>query len=128
MVVHVAVAPGVVIRLAAWMLDSAVCARMTFGAPCISVSALTELHQLLTERGFRQSSWAIRPSSGSSNMSNLPKPPLSSAAPRQLSIPFASARLRGMDPSERRTVLVRLASVLLEAASPATAEGDDDER
>jgi hypothetical protein len=46
----------VVIRLAAWMLDSAVCARMTFGAPCISVSALTELHQLLTERGFRQSS------------------------------------------------------------------------
>jgi len=103
------------------MLDSAVCARMTFGAPCISVSALTELHQLLTERGFRQSSWAIRPSSGSSNMSNLPKPPLSSAAPRQL-------RLRGLDPSERRTVLVRLASVLLEAASPATAEGDDDER
>ncbi len=61
-------------------------------------------------------------------MSNLPKPPLSSAAPRQLSIPFASARLRGMDPSERRTVLVRLASLLLEAASPATAEGDDDER
>jgi hypothetical protein len=55
-VVHVAVAPGVVIRLAAWMLDSAVCAGMTFGAPCVTVSALAELHQLLTERGFRQSS------------------------------------------------------------------------
>ena len=32
-----------------------------------------------------------------------------------------------MDPSERRTVLVRLASLLLEAAGVATAERDDDE-
>ena len=61
-------------------------------------------------------------------MWNLPTPALSSAAPRQLSIPFDSARLRGMDPSERRTVLVRLASLLLEAAGVATAERDDDER
>jgi hypothetical protein len=61
-------------------------------------------------------------------MWNLPTPVLSSAAPRQLSIPFDSARLRGMDPSERRTVLVRLASLLLEAAGVATAERDDDER
>lgn len=61
-------------------------------------------------------------------MWNLPTPALSSAAARQLIIPFDSARLRGMDPSERRTVLVRLASLLLEAASVATAEGDDDER
>ena len=37
------------------MLDSAVCAGMTFGA-VRHVSALAELHQLLTERGFRQSS------------------------------------------------------------------------
>ncbi len=59
-------------------------------------------------------------------MWNLPTPVLSSA--RQLSIPFDSARLRGMDPSERRTVLVRLASLLLEAAGVATAERDDDER
>ena len=52
-------------------------------------------------------------------MSNLPTPALSSVAPRQLSIPFDSTRLRGMDPSERRTVLVRLASLLLEAAGVA---------
>ncbi len=45
-------------------------------------------------------------------MRNLPILALS-PAPRQLSIPFDSARLRGMDPSERRTVLVRLASLLL---------------
>ena len=50
------VAPGVVIRVAAWMLDSAVCAGMTFGAPRVTVSALAELHQLLIEHGFRQSS------------------------------------------------------------------------
>jgi len=61
-------------------------------------------------------------------MWNLPTPALSSAAPRQLSIPFDSARLRGMDPPERRTIVVRLASLLLEAAGVATAERDDDER
>ena len=61
-------------------------------------------------------------------MWNLPMPALSSAAPCQLSIPFDSGRLRGMDPSERHTVLVRLASLLLEAAGVATAERDDDER
>ena len=61
-------------------------------------------------------------------MWNLPTPALSSAAPPQLSIPFDSARLRGMDPPERRTIVVRLASLLLEAAGVATAERDDDER
>ena len=45
-------------------------------------------------------------------MSKLPTPALSSAAPRQLSIPIDAARLRGMDPSERRAVLVRLTSLL----------------
>jgi len=50
------------------------------------------------------------------------------AAPRQLSIPFDSARLRGMTPAERRTSLARLASLLLEAAGIAAGERDDDER
>ena len=50
-----------------------------------------------------------------------------SAAPRQLSIPFDSARLRGMTPSERRIALARLASLLLEAAGVAAGESDDDE-
>jgi hypothetical protein len=60
-------------------------------------------------------------------MRNLPTLAASSATPRQLSIPFDSARLRGMSPSERSTILVRLASVLLEAAGAASGECDDDE-
>jgi len=48
-VVHVEVAPGVVIVLAAWMLDPAACAGMEIGA-------LIDLHRLLVERGFRRSS------------------------------------------------------------------------
>jgi hypothetical protein len=51
-----------------------------------------------------------------------------SAAPRQLSIPFDSARLGGMTPSERRVALARLASLLLEAANIAAEERDDDQR
>jgi hypothetical protein len=41
---------------------------------------------------------------------------------------FDSGRLRGMSPSERRTALVRLASLLLEAAGVAVEERDDDGR
>ena len=59
-------------------------------------------------------------------MRNPPTPVLRSAAPHQFSIPFDSPRLRGMSPSERHTVLARLASLLLEAAGVATAERDDD--
>ena len=60
-------------------------------------------------------------------MRNLPTSTLPSPAPRQLSMPFDSKRLRGMSPSERRTALVGLAGLLLEAAGVA-GEHDDDER
>jgi len=50
-----------------------------------------------------------------------------SAAPRQLSMPFDSARLRGMTPVERRISLARLASLLLQAAGIAIRESDDGE-
>ena len=61
-------------------------------------------------------------------MRSLPTPALLPAAPRQLSIPFDSGRIRRMSPSERGTALVRLASLLLEAAGVAGGEHDDDER
>jgi hypothetical protein len=61
-------------------------------------------------------------------MNNSPAPAVPSAVPRQLSIPFDSARLRGMSPPERRAAVTRLASVLLEAASGAAEEADDDQR
>jgi DNA invertase Pin-like site-specific DNA recombinase len=113
-VVHVAAAPGVVIRLTAWMLDSAVCAGMTFGAPRVTVSALADLHQLLTERGFRQSSLG--------NPTIVPEQQyveptdagavISGPTPAQHPVRFGKAWRDGQ--SERRTVLVRLASLLLE--------------
>jgi hypothetical protein len=61
-------------------------------------------------------------------MKNSPVPTLLSTAPRQLSIPFDSATLRGMSPSERRAAVTRLASILLEAANVAVEEGDDEQR
>jgi hypothetical protein len=61
-------------------------------------------------------------------MRSLPTPALPPAAPHQLSIPFETGRLRGMSPSERSTALIRLASLLLEAAGVAAGEHDDDER
>ena len=61
-------------------------------------------------------------------MRRMPTPTLPAAAPRQLSIPFDSARLRGMTPVERRISLARLTSLLLEAAGIGAGERDDDER
>ena len=55
-VVYVEVAPGVVIVVAAWMLDAAACAGMALGTPRVAISALVELHRLLIEGGFRRSS------------------------------------------------------------------------
>ena len=51
-----------------------------------------------------------------------------SVAPRQLSIAFDSARLRGMTFSERRIAVARLASLLLEAANIAAEELEDAQR
>src|SRR5690242_10902729 len=49
--------PGEVTAIAAWMLDPVACAGMaTIDAPRVTVSALLELHHLLSERGFRGSS------------------------------------------------------------------------
>jgi hypothetical protein len=61
-------------------------------------------------------------------MNNSPAPAVPSAVPRQLSIPFDSARLRGMTFSERRIAVARLASLLLEAANIAAEEREDDQR
>lgn len=60
-------------------------------------------------------------------MRSLPTLPLP-VAPRQLSIPFDSAKLRGISASDRRVALARLARLLLEAAGVAAEEerGDDE--
>jgi hypothetical protein len=62
-VVHVEITPGLVIVVAAWMLDPAACTGMSLGAPRVKLAALAELYQLLVERGFRRSS-ASRDRSG----------------------------------------------------------------
>ena len=61
-------------------------------------------------------------------MKSPPPTMLLQAAPRQLSIPFDSARLRGMTSAERRISLARLASLLLEAAGLPAGESDHGER
>jgi hypothetical protein len=46
----------VVTAVQAWMLDPVVCAGMDIGFPRVTLSALIDLHDLLTARGFRRSS------------------------------------------------------------------------
>ena len=60
-------------------------------------------------------------------MRSLPRLPLP-VAPRQLSIPFESRKLRGISAADQQIVLARLTRLLLEAAGVAAKERDDDER
>jgi hypothetical protein len=60
-------------------------------------------------------------------MRNLPVAVLPPIPPRQLSMALDSINLRGMNPSQRRTALARLASLLMEAAGVAARESDNDE-
>lgn len=55
-VVYVETAPGVVILIAAWMLDPLACAGMELGAPRVTVEALADLQRLLRAGGSRRSS------------------------------------------------------------------------
>lgn len=47
-IAHVELEPGVVTKVAAWKLDRLVCASLTIGEPRVSMSALVDLHGLLT--------------------------------------------------------------------------------
>ena len=55
-IVRVEIRPGEIIQVSEWMLDRAFCADMAMGEPRVAVAGLVELHRLLTDRGFRQTS------------------------------------------------------------------------
>jgi hypothetical protein len=119
----------VVTAIAAWMLDPVACAGMaTIGAPCVSVSALLDLHHLLIERGFRRSS------QGDPNIVQEEQHEESARAgaagdgpaPTEHGTRFGEAS--GHEPVRAPGVLARLAGLLLEAAGVAVQERDDDEQ
>jgi hypothetical protein len=78
------------------MLDPAACAGMSLGAPRVTLAALAELDQLLTKRGFRRSSRDDPTIVQEERHAELARAGGAIRAPRQFSIPFDSARLRGM--------------------------------
>ena len=53
-VASVEVQPGLIVKIAAWMLDPAGCAGMEIGTPRASLAALSALHDLLVARGLRR--------------------------------------------------------------------------
>jgi len=54
--VYVEAASGVVVVVAAWMLDPVACAGMAMGVPRVSLAALNDLHRLLVTYGSERSS------------------------------------------------------------------------
>ncbi len=100
--VHVEVSPGVVVVLAAWMLDAAACAGMEIGPPRAAVSALVVP---LSGRSEMDKPGAVQEARSSEG----------SATGRQLSIAFEAAPLHGISSPDRAKVLIHLASLLLQA-------------
>ncbi len=54
--------------------------------------------------------------------------PVPSPVPRQISMPFESAKLRGMNPVERGIVVAQLAELLMGAAGVGMEESGREER
>lgn len=55
-VAHVEVAPGIATIVPAWMLNTVACSSMEMSEPRVTISALADLHHLLTTLRFRRSS------------------------------------------------------------------------
>ena len=53
-VAGVEVHPGLIVKIATWMLDPAACADVELGAPRASLAALSSLHDLLAAQGLRR--------------------------------------------------------------------------
>ena len=127
-VVIVEAEPGVAIVLAAWMLDPAICAAMSLGAPTVDIAGLTDLDRLL------------RPSDSDEHAPMNPRPPrrfimqsplrpvVHGQPPRQLAMSLDRPVLNGMTPADRNTAVGVLPACLMEAAGMDTREIGDDER
>jgi hypothetical protein len=91
---------------------SAVCAGMVWSALRVTLSALTELHQLLTERDFRRSS-LNEPTIVQEEQHEEPAGDggaIREPAPTQRPVRFGrTSRLRGVTPAERQIALARMA-------------------
>jgi len=122
-----------VIAVPAWMLDPSACAGMILGTPRVTLAALIDLHCLLTKRGFRRDSSTDssigEEKQGDQSAKTDRRDPLSfPTASRQLSIAFETIPIRGIPQTERAKIITHLAIILLQAASAATGDGNDDER
>ena len=134
-VVHVEVAPGIVIVVAAWMLDAVACAGMELGAPRASVDALADLHRSLSQQGLRRSSSGVShtreerhdPSSQTASTAD----DVASAATTSSASTEHRVRapvLQDLDPSQRNKAVTQLALLLLQAAGVPAERSDHDER
>ena len=121
-VIHVEVAPGIVTVVPGWMLDPAVCARFEYGAPRVAVSALADLHYLLTTLGFRRSS--ARDVVQETRYEAVPTPV--DPSPASAGLLLALTGHGQLNPDERREAVGFLAALLIEAAGPARPEAADD--
>jgi hypothetical protein len=131
-VVHVESSPGIVIVVAAWMLDAASCAGMDLGAPRASVTSLAELHQMLLQRGFRRSSSGVHHTHHEEQDDQFTQttpdtPGTACAHAAALSMAFESPVLQGISESERASAIAQLATLLLQAAGVQQTGADDGE-
>ena len=53
-VASVGIQPGLIVKMAAWMLDPAACTGIEIGAPRVSLAAFCTLHDLLVAQGLRR--------------------------------------------------------------------------
>lgn len=118
---------GVVVSMAAWMLDPVTCAGMAMGAPQVDRAALMELDQLLIDKGRNRRS-PIDAAIVQEECYGDRQGPGRDAVSRQLTLLFDARCLTGLSSPERSKVRQLLAQILMQAAGLSVEELDDDER
>jgi len=115
---------GVVVSIAAWMLDSAICAGMTMGSPRVDLATLVELKRLLIDTATVADSRATLESFGRITMTCLKLPARFSG--RRMNLLFDTKRSEGLGALERERVIATLAQILMQAAGLGVEELEDD--
>jgi hypothetical protein len=118
---------GVVVSMAAWMLDPVTCAGMTIGTPQVDRAALIELDQLLIDKGRNRRS-PIDAAIVQRNAMKIAKVPVPTPVSRQLNLLFDAKCLAGLSSPDRSKVRQLLAQILMQAAGLSVEELDDDKR
>lgn len=128
-IVYVEASSGVVMIIAAWMLEPVTCMKMTLGEPKVPRRPCVIFTDFSSSTVCGENHRTVPISSGRSAMNTSPRRirvRLQSMPQCQISIAFEAVELRGIGQAQCTKILAHLTNRLMLAATGATKESDDE--